>query len=277
MVVQPSPDVTDSIPEGGKARRVYLQLKDDIARGVLEDGVNLPGEHRLAETYSVSRVTIRRALEALAADGLIEKRAGSGSVVRSGRATRQTIKADIANLVPHLAEMGAKTEARLLEFGYRPAAAAIANALGLAEGTRVQRAVRVRLLDGQPFSYLVTHVPEDVALSYSEADLATRPLYSLLELGGVRIDSAQQSVSAILAAPDIASALDVPTGSALLSLERVVRDEQGRGVEHLAASYRPDRYQLSMSLDRVGDGENRHWEPIVQLETGLNGATRVPS
>lgn len=222
-------------------------------------------------------VTIRRALEALAGDGLIEKRAGSGSVVRSGRATRQTIKADIANLVPHLAEMGAKTEARLLEFGYQPASAAIASALGLAEGARVQRAVRVRLLDGQPFSHLVTHVPEDVALSYSEADLATRPLYSLLELGGVRIASAQQSVSATLAAPDIARALDVPTGSALLSLERIVRDEQGRGVEYLAASYRPDRYQLSMSLDRVGHGENRHWEPIVQLGNGLDTNAQATS
>lgn len=55
MVVQPSPDVTDSIPEGGKARRVYLQLKDDIARGVIEDGASLRGENKLADTYGVSR------------------------------------------------------------------------------------------------------------------------------------------------------------------------------------------------------------------------------
>ena len=277
MAVQPSPDTTDSIPEGGKARRVYLLLKDDIARGVLEDGASLPGEHKLADLYDVSRVTIRRALQALARDGLIEKRTGSGSRVRTSRANRQTIKADIATLVPHLAEMGEKTEARLLEFAYQPASLAVAQALGLAEGARVQRAVRVRLLDGQAFSYLVTHVPEDVALSYSEADLATRPLYSLLELGGVRIDSAQQSVSATLAAPDVAAALDVPAGSALLSLERIVRDEQGRGVEHLAASYRPDRYQLSMSLERVGENENRHWEPIVGVESDFNGIVRVTS
>ncbi len=268
-------DANFSIPEGGKARRIYLLLKGDISGGALPVGAQLPGEHKLAEQYSVSRVTIRRALDALAQDGLIEKKVGSGSVVRSGSGNSQTIAADIANLMPQIAQMGEKTEARLLAFGYQVASPPIASALGLEPGTRVQRAVRVRLMNGQPFSYLVTHVPEDVALSYSEADLATKPLYTLLELGGVRITSAEQSVTAILASPDIAKALDVPSGSALLSLERVVRDADGRGVEHLSASYRPDRFQLSMSLERVGDTDNRHWEPIVDMNHGPQTTDQV--
>ena len=249
--------------EGGKSRRVYLLLHSEIAGGALQPGAALPGEHKLAERYGVSRVTIRRALDALAQDGLIEKRAGSGSIVRSPTRNTQTIAADIANLMPQLARMAAKTEARLLAFSYQPAGAQIAAALGLDAGATVQRAVRVRLIDGRPFSYLTTHVPEAVARSYSEADLATKPLYALLELSGVRIESAQQSVSAALASPEVAQALDMATGSALLSLERVVRDETGRCIEHLSAHYRPDRFHLSMSLERAGDSDNRYWEPIA--------------
>lgn len=257
------------IPEGGKARRVYLLMKGDIGRGVFAVGQSLPGEHKLAQHYDVSRVTVRRALDSLADDGLIEKRVGSGSIVKAPQPGSQSIKADIATLMPQLANMGAKSSARLLSFAYEPASAAIGAALGLPVGAMVQRAVRVRHVEGRAFSYLVTHVPEDVAASYSEADLATRPLYQLLEEGGVEIGSAQQSVSASLASPDVATALDVPTGSALIALDRVVRDSQGRAVEYLSALYRPDRFQLSMSLERVGDGENRHWEPTVALDTTM--------
>ncbi len=71
------------LPDGAKARRVYLSLRDQIADGRLCDGDTLPGEQRLAESYGVSRVTVRRALSALGAAGLIEKRAGSGTTVRS--------------------------------------------------------------------------------------------------------------------------------------------------------------------------------------------------
>ena len=53
------------------------------------------------------------------------------------------------------------------------------------------------------------------------------------------------------------------TGSALLSLRRVVRDVKGNGVEYLAALYRPDMFRLDMPLTRVGRGAGRHWEPAI--------------
>ena len=52
------------LPEGAKARRVYLSLRDQITEGRLNRGVMLPGEQRLAESFGVSRVTVRRALDA---------------------------------------------------------------------------------------------------------------------------------------------------------------------------------------------------------------------
>ena len=62
------------IPDGGKARRVYLILRDAIQNGRHMPGDALPGELALAESHGVSRVTVRRALDALAADKLIERR-----------------------------------------------------------------------------------------------------------------------------------------------------------------------------------------------------------
>jgi GntR family transcriptional regulator len=251
------------LPEGGKARRVYLLLRDDISNGTYAPGSSLPGEQRLAETHGVSRVTIRRALESLAADGLIEKRMGSGSVVRAPDTATAHLAADFTTLIPQLVAMGQATTARLLSFSYGPAPESVASAMNLPQGARVQTAVRVRLVDGRPFSHLTTYVPEAIAANYTEADLATTPLFRLLERSGVQVDSAHQSVTATLASPDVAEALGVSVGSALLSLRRVVRDVNGQGVEYLAALYRADAFRLEMTLTRVGKGGDRHWEPVI--------------
>ena len=252
-----------TLPEGGKARRVYLLLRDEMSNGTFREGTLLPGENRLADRFEVSRITIRRALEALAADGWIKKRAGAGSVVLSRAGGGNRIAADFAGLIPQLIEIDRSTTARLLSFSYGAASPAVAEALGLAAGERVQTAVRVRLSEGEPFSHLTTHVPADIAASYDEADLATQPLFRLLERSGVAVDSATQSVSATLAAPDIAEALGLSVGAPLLSLRRVVRDSAGRGVEFLSALYRPDLFRLEMTLARTGSGDNRHWEPVI--------------
>lgn len=256
--------------EGGKAQRVYLLLRDEITRGDLPPGAVLPGELRLADQYGVSRVTVRRALDVLAQKGLIARRAGSGTVV-TAPAPQAAMAADFATLMPQLVQMGQDTTARLLSFGYIAAPAPVATALRLPEGARVQRAVRVRLMQGAPFSYLVTHVPEAIAQNFSEADLAVTPLFRLLERAGVQVDHARQSLSASLATPEVAAALDVAVGAALIALTRVVFDADGRGVEHLAALYRPDRFRLDMVLNRVGKAGARAWEPVLVSNTETTG------
>ena len=137
--------VRTSLPEGGKARRVYLLLRDDILSGLRAPGDRLPGENRLAEEFGVSRVTIRRALDALEANGLIERRAGHGTRIVEGAQTR-TMAADVASLIPQIVELG-RHSARLLSFSYDVPPAPVAKAMALPETARVQTAVRVRLAD----------------------------------------------------------------------------------------------------------------------------------
>jgi GntR family transcriptional regulator len=250
------------LPEGAKARRVYLALRDQIADGRLGDGDSLPGEQQLAQSFGVSRVTVRRALQALVEAGLVVRRAGSGTRVSAAVQSRP-MAMDFTTLMPQLVEMGQSTAARLLSFSYGEAPDFIARAMRLPAGEEVQIATRVRSADGTPFSHLTTYVPAGIAQNYSENDLATTPLFKLLERSGVRIDAAHQSVSATLAGPDVAEALNVAVGSALLSLKRVVRDETGAGVEYLSGLYRPDMFRLEMPLARVGTGPARHWEPAI--------------
>ncbi len=258
------------MPEGAKAQRVYLSLREDISNGVYTLGQNLPGEVKLASVFEVSRVTVRRALHALCADGLVERRAGSGNVVCNSPSLNAPVAMNFNTLMPQVAEMGRNTTAKLLSFTYNKAPDYIAQAMGLATGDPVQIATRVRLTDDQPFSHLTTYVPQAIATSYSENDLANTPLFTLLERSGVTIAQASQSVSATLASPSVADALDVQVGSALLSLQRLVCDDKGRGVEYLVARYRPDLFTIDMTLARVGEESNRYWEPTIARDTAAN-------
>ena len=248
--------------ETSKARQVYLLLRDRIASGRLVDGGALPGEQALAAEHGVSRVTVRRALAELEREGLVSRRRGAGTFVL-GDCGAKPIVADISDVLANLVAMGRETAVRLLEFGYRDAPTAVARALKLKPGERVQTSVRVRLIDGAPFSYLVTDVPERFGVTYSESDLASRPLLALLERTGVKVERATQDVTATLASPEVAAALDVSVGSPLIGLTRTVFAAGGAGVEHLSALYRPDRYTLRMEMERKVKSGVRHWSAVL--------------
>ncbi|WP_424136802.1 GntR family transcriptional regulator [Roseomonas chloroacetimidivorans] len=248
-----------------KARRIYLVLRDRIAAGTLPAGARLPGEPDLAAEHGVARVTMRRALDQLAQDGLVERRPGVGTFVRGTSALPPTV-VDLSDVLSHLKEMGRRTEVRLLSFSYVTPPPAVAETLHLPPGEAAQRAVRVRRMAEGPFSHLTTYVPARIGRTYSEADLASQPLLVLLERSGLRMGRARQSIGATLAGPELAEALEVEIGAPLIELTRLVQDEQGRPVEHLRALYRPDRFSFEMHLQRIGADGDRRWSPMAPSE-----------
>ena len=259
-----------------KAKQVYLVLRDRILSGAVAFGSKLPTENELAQFHGVSRVTVRRALGELARERLIERRPSAGTRVIY-RPAPAPITADIAGVLANLADMGRRTAVELLAFDYVPAEGAVAEALGAGPDQLLQRSVRVRSVDGLPFSYLTTHVPESVSVTFTRQELATRPLLDLLERAGAKVEHARQRISAGLAAPDVAKALGVHTGSPLIELVRVVFDQAGRGVEHLHALYRPDRYAFEIDLVRSGAAKTKGWSPIVRTGKATRRAPTASS
>jgi GntR family transcriptional regulator len=246
-----------------KAKQVYMVLRDRILSGAVGFGARLPTENELAEFHGVSRVTVRRALGELARERLIERRRSAGTRVIY-RPAPAPMTADISGVLANLADMGRRTAVKLLSFDYVPAEGAVAEALGVGPEQLLQRSVRVRSVDGLPFSYLTTHVPESVSVTFTQQELASRPLLDLLERAGVKVERARQRISAGLATPDVARALGLRTGSPLIELVRIVYDQAGCGVEHLHALYRPDRYAFEIDLVRSGAAEAKAWSPIIQ-------------
>jgi GntR family transcriptional regulator len=248
-----------------KAKQVYLVLRDRILSGAAGFGTRLPTENELAGTHGVSRVTVRRALGELEREHLIARRRGAGTRVIYRQAPAP-ITADISGVLANLADMGRRTSVALLSFDYVAAEGAVARALGAGSDQLLQRSVRVRSIDGVPFSYLTTHVPESVSVTFTREELGSRPLLDLLERAGIKVEHARQRISAGLATPDVAEALDLRAGSPLIELVRVVYDQAGRGVEHLHALYRPDRYAFEIDLVRSGAARAKAWSPVPRRD-----------
>lgn len=240
-----------------KYHQIYLVLREQLAEGRFAAG--LPGEVALAGQFGVARITVRKALEQLAAEGLIERARGRGTVPRSAPPAPAERRAQLTGLLDNLVSMGLQTKVQVVSCETVPAAEAVAQALQLAAGTPVQKAVRVRSTKAGPLSLITTHVPAALATGFGKRELAKQPILVLLEQSGVRIGRATQTISARLADAASAGHLGVAVGSALLAVTRLIFDQDERPVQWLHGLYRPDRYQYEMQLSRVGSIDAKVW------------------
>lgn len=241
--------------------QMYMVLREKLLEGGFDSDRPMPSEHELAKMFKVSRITVRRALEELEREGMIERHRGRGTFPTRTAAAQPPLRSNITGLLENLLAMGLTTDVKLIDFGYVGASREVADALRVAPGAAVQKAVRVRSIKGAPMSYLTTWVPEDIGRRYGKDDLAARPLLSLLEEAGVKVTSAEQTVSARLADARVADLLEVQVGAPLLSISRIVADQDDRPVEFIRALYRPDLYEYRMSMSRKSDRGASVWEP----------------
>src|SRR5512133_1025713 len=118
-----------------KYHRIYLVLREQLQEGRFADG--LPGELALMQQFGVARVTIRRALEQLAQEGLISREPGRGTrptgrLDQAGAgAANDPMRTQLTGLLENLVSMGLRTSVKVLDVGTVTASDAVASALKL--------------------------------------------------------------------------------------------------------------------------------------------------
>jgi GntR family transcriptional regulator len=251
-----------------KYHQIYLVLCEQLQEGKFEEG--LPGELALMKQFSVARVTIRRALQQMAEEGLIKREPGRGTKPVKPEASSHansahevagsgSQQARLTGLLENLVTMGLRTSVKVLSVQTLLAPKDIQDKLQVAASDRVQKAERVRNTREGPLSHITTWVPEAIAKGFGKRELAQKPILVLLEEAGVKVGRAEQTISARLADAEMARHLDVPVGSALLSVRRLIYDDQDHPIQWLLGLYRPDRYEYQMQLSRVGSIDAQIW------------------
>jgi GntR family transcriptional regulator len=231
--------------------QIYLALRDEITRGDRPFGSAVPTEMELADSYDVSRITARRALDELASGGFVERRRRLGTHVIF-RVANKPIEANIDQAVESLIAFGHNTAVKVLEVTTEPARDAIALKLGLAEGEPAIRAVRLRSTHNGPIGMIVSHMRTGLGVSVTPARLTERPILSLLLDAGVKIGGAVQTIEAMVADPQMAEQLQCEPRAAVLHVERLVEDSSGVTVLVTNAYYRADRYRITLDMHEQG-------------------------
>ncbi len=243
--------------------QLYALLKSKIESGELPQGSLLPSEIELAARFAVSRITSKRALNELGRDGLVERRAGRGTHVRLRPPSSPVLRAPLTGNLESLNIMGRETTVEVLSFERVPAPKAISDALRIKPQTLVDRAVRVRRNQGEPFAYYLSHtiVMKEVATekvaaktgptAMNRKNLKTQTRLEIFRAMGIKLAEVDQILNAAAANPEVAQALNLSVGAPVLSLTRTYIDSEGRVVDHLVGVYRPDRFEYHMHLSTL--------------------------
>jgi len=237
--------------------QVYRRLAEEIDGGGLRAGDRLPSERWLCDELGVSRATVRRAIEELVRDGLVEGR-GRGSYVCDDAV------AEPRNTLMSLSELGRsrglEASARALDAGIRAATIDEADAFGIAPGAELFVLRRLRLLDGMPIALDLNRVPLRLAPSLPGVDFSGASLYAALEADGHRPARADYDVEARAVDTDEAELLELTPGAPVLLATTVAFDEAGRIVDMGRTVYRADRYRFQATLMRRShtERESRH-------------------
>ena len=216
-------------------REIAEGLAARVVAGEFGAGRLLPSEAALSAEYGASRVTVRRALEELRADGLVDSRQGFGWFVAADP-LRQSL-GRLGTIEAQLAASGASAERRVLDFAFVRAPADVAAVLGAGTVLRVRR---LNLADGAPFARVTVWCPEDLGAELSRADVERAPFYELLP---VALGGATQTIGAAAVSAEDAEVLEVPPGSPVLRCRRVTTAADGRPVlvsEHVFPAHRTE-------------------------------------
>lgn len=224
-------------------------LADRISSGAMPVGTRLPTEEELIREFDVSRTTIRTMVQNLVRKGLVEIRRGRGTFVASPRMIQELT--ELTGFVEDMRVLGRTPTARVLGRDVVPADRLVADKLAVREETLVVRIRRVRLSDGVPLSFDETYLPENLGRKIMADDLATEPIFALLE---ERYDTplveAEYELEAAAAEPAVAMALEVSVGSPIFLIDRTSYTLGHRPVDYEKLHYRGDHIRFKTRLAR---------------------------
>ncbi|NTG02093.1 GntR family transcriptional regulator [Agrobacterium rhizogenes] len=230
----------------------YQRLRDDLAarinRQEWRPGESIPSEAELSATYGVAVGTVRKAIDQLVADGVVERHQGRGTYVRRAR-----FNSSLFRFFRFQSESGERRvpESRILRRESIAAPSAVASALRLREGDSVISLSRLRLIGGVPllaeeiwlersrFEALLT-------IDTSEFGDLLYPLYE--ERCEQVVVSAEETLTVEIAPPLQARLLGLDPGSPLVVIERVAFDLERRPIEWRRSRGPADRFRYHVDI-----------------------------
>ncbi|WP_024905922.1 GntR family transcriptional regulator [Robbsia andropogonis] len=215
-------------------------IRGEIASGRLKEGDQIPTEAALCEQFKAARATVARAVQQLALEGLIVRRAGSGSFVSMRSISEPLQLTEVSSFEDKLALEGASVSYEVLGFVTRAAGEEHGALLKLDATERVFELRRLRVIGDQRASLEIRIIPPAIGGAITVEMLHSRSIHRILDELGSPVRQVVGKIRASTATPDLAAQLDVAPGSALLIRDYTLRDGAGRPLISGESYYRAE-------------------------------------
>lgn len=228
---------------------VKEDIKKQIDRRELNPGDYILTEGELCSLYNVSRVTVRRAIEELIAEGILQREHGkTASVVN--RSIPRSLN-HLGGLHEELTKAGIKCSSYILNSEEIEADEKLAQIMGLEQNSPLIRFERLRYADGLPLCYQIVYLNKPFCPDLNLAALNSTSLYETFEKKyNLQIDYATQTISSGLSSYKVTALLELPERSCMLNIKRLTYLKGNKCIEYSESQYVSSIYNLSMTLQR---------------------------
>jgi GntR family transcriptional regulator len=246
---------------------IYYQIRNKIQEWIVakeyNPGEQIPSETELAKTFSVTRMTVRQAISLLIQEGLLYRKRGAGTFVTNDPKVIGRLGLDFTGFMDELFYQVSKSKTISAKTEKIKIPRTVKEKLK-SEEEEIIRIERVRTLNDRIFAYTVNFLPVHIGSQITEQMLLAKPLLKILEVDlGIEFDEAFQTIEASFSDPYVSEQLQVPSGSPILFVERIMYDKKKKPFELVQTSYRGDvyKYVVRLKLDNVS--KKKRW---VQYE-----------
>ncbi|MBS4205675.1 GntR family transcriptional regulator [Lederbergia citrea] len=229
---------------------VKMKIMEKIKSGKYQVGDKLPTEMELCEEYSVSRTTIRIALQQLALEGRIYRVQGKGTFVSKPK-IQQSLSTTEKGFASQLIEQGYKPKTDIIELKVIPADSTLASHLQVNGNDPVTQLARIRYANDEPLFYAVSYIPWHFAPGLvNDEESCKGSLFQLLQdKYNVKIHKTVEVLEPILASKQISEYLSVSEDTPVFHLETLTYDENLKPIEFSESVFRGDR--STFTIERI--------------------------
>jgi GntR family transcriptional regulator len=244
---------------------LYYQIKEQIRSWItskqLLPGERIPSENELAKHFKVARLTIREAVSQLVKEGLIIRKRGQGTFVTKHTDIIEGLSVESFSFLDEIFYQVQKTKTKSAVIEEVAPARAIREMLKLKDSIEtVIRIRRIRCLGDNLFNYIINYLPREIGTQLSKKALLAKPLLQILQQDlNLKFTEAFQTIRASFADQEVADALEIPIGSPMLNIERIMYTGDHQPLEAVQIAYRGDLFKYIMRFKHRDSQDENVW------------------
>tara|TARA_B110000259_G_scaffold39880_1_gene45511 strand:- start:862 stop:1575 length:714 start_codon:yes stop_codon:yes gene_type:complete len=228
---------------------LYINIKNQLKQQILSDDYSIderiPSENQLMTSFGVSRITVRKALKELHAEGLLWSIQGKGAFVSKPKVSQEI--RSLQSLSEAIDSRLNRVSTKLLSAKKVTPSQAVQDNLN---SKKVFEITRIRYLNKKPISLDTSYFPIEIGIKVLDTHETDDIFHTLENNLNVSLGQAHISMEARSAESKLAKILEVHIGKPIFWVTRLIKDMNDETIVCEYLAYRGDAYKYHLELNR---------------------------